>query len=475
MSGQMKLYFSREEPATQDDMIKKLQGYPCNNRNPSLLQGTKDFFKSIIFPEKADVAQFAGYCLGRAQDKTFDALYVNCKNYDFNSFGISKAKNNKNYVCSNCSQFVIAFKPKSCGGKIQYVFDENNSRLVHGSQSSDGTIDMNCVGQYIAKPSELIYCTEFTSSIFGSKRCNGLERRKLDAYFIEKNILNKNKIFISNTNVINQVCSTITQQYLQEHNVSLQLIHPLLESIFVSTGGKFTYKIDTKPETDELERIIIVLPYASSYINNEKYACKLLGLDGSHSKNVAMVKEDEEFKEGEDNSNAASETTIHQQQNNGKVKSMPIKELKVTYDKTKLLALTTYSPYGNLTPLAFSITMSEDIEEFKQLINFCNNESNQMNLNRPEMTVVTDRAQAIATTLEEVLDKALHFKCAQHLERNLKDKKWKDHLPLFHKARLATTIGKYNRAMAEMQTACEPMYKYLDEIPGWQRYQLINR
>lgn len=126
----------------------------------------------------------------------------------------------------------------------------------------------------------------------------------------------------------------------------------------------------------------------------------------------------------------------------------------------------------------YCLGYSENIEDLSYFFDFL--QEHGLPLNRPEMTILTDRGGAILNTVKVAFPLALHHLCPLHLKRNVQAKKaTPEIITHFWRIACATTQASCERKMQELRSMGakgEEIFKYLSQISGdWQRWKVDKR
>jgi hypothetical protein len=431
------------------------------------------------FKSSEDVITYVHAVYGRVLSKTMVSVSVNSKKMLYLIYlGFPKSNQNKIFVCQGCQGVVFLFRPftetiiQKDGIKKKeikfYKLDTTISKAEHHSVENNSILKVPCTcNTYTAPHRILLLDNDIGMQIIPNKGTTGIGSRNNDTKEIIKQLGKMTEPVEMTKDKVNKISSKLLANEYDEHLSSINFIEPMLLKLQQHCPS-FKYQIvRCGPNNFDMKRVIILLPYAVKYLDSD-YACKLIGLDGAHNKNVLMKKE-EESEHGRQQQPSGSTNDVNQKRN---------KSNKVMFVKTKLLAIATRTPANRLLLLAFSLTYSESAEEFTCLLNFCN--SNGLALDKEDITVVTDRAEAINSSIKTCMPNAYHALCLKHMERNLrdhnsglmKDDKW---IKKFKKIYFAETPEEYTIRMNSLMLENPTMHSYISSINNWQRWKLYER
>ena len=120
--------------------------------------------------------------------------------------------------------------------------------------------------------------------------------------------------------------------------------------------------------------------------------------------------------------------------------------------KTKLTCASTRTLNNEMFSIGYMISYTEKEEELSSFIEFLID--NGVNLNSPDIIVLSDRALAIKSALQLNAPVCLHMLCPLHLERNLNTHKFVSpaQKSLYWKARNAPNLGQFLSVMEQIKT-----------------------
>ena len=253
------------------------------------------------------------------------------------------------------------------------------------------------------------------------------------------------KISMSN---LKKVSATKNRASASAELEKMNLLEPMLELMKQDSGLK--YLLERKEGSDELKRLIVIPPYTEQF-SKSPYNVKLYGIDTAHVKDFKME------------NNLSEETN-----------SSDIGLQYVVFPNYKLAVISTRFPSNKLMILGFAFIHSENAEDIGTLLKFM--VDSDVLLDDETITIISDRSAAINRAVGDKAGKAYHAYCPLHIERNLKHKKWTDHVQLYRNARNATTDSDIISRMNKIQSVCPEMHRYLQEIGnGWQCYLMYER
>lgn len=414
--------------ATKASQLKFKEGLRsiCANTGADLHEKLKEFASSYEFATRKIARECWTLYYASIADKT---LYCNT----------TKEPKSDTYLRYSCSSrecpFYIVIKPSA---RNTFIIHEKHCVWKHevrgGQCLSSHKVSINSVMSN-DKAVQMI-----KKSIDGNGRKEKKSIKTVEAELLCNGYKNVTK------DVLKKISAAVNREVLQDHVMAVNMIEPMLELIKEDVPN-FEYEVERKPNSIELERILVMMPY-SKFVTNSEYNCKLYGVDTCHVRDLIM-------KDDDDITGTIAE---------------------YVFEQLKIALLSTRTPYNHILVLGFAIVYSESTADVKGLLSFL--KKNGVLINDASITILSDRSLAIAKALDEEAGDAYHALCPLHLERNLKHNGWSAHIHLYKFARRAETKIEFDHNMNKIKETCEPMYRYLTENVKegeWECYKLYQQ
>jgi hypothetical protein len=382
-----------------------------------------EFLSTVTFKDLEDARYGLRYILGKVFSCTLKndsegyprgshAVVLKCSNVYVKNFKDSHG-NDVEYSC-NCN-FKVSFAPSGEEGLKLFTKRINVDSLKH-YLTLENDYTSPCVSSFNA-----------TFSDFMKSKDKDLLKRTVDQYGNKQRIrlediidisLAARGIKISRDNA-KKASALINKAFLEAELEHMSDLEPLLE--IMQELYELKYRLEKDPITNNLIRLIVILPYTLEYSNSECNT-KLYGIDTAHIRDLPM----------KNDSNAGVEESK-----------------QVVFIGHKLAVISTRSPSNNLMILGFAVVYSESADDIGALLKFM--VDSNIKLNDPSITVISDRSAAIKRAIDDNVGLAYHAYCPLHIERNLKARHWAAHLNLYHAARRAENEHIFLVRMAKIE------------------------
>jgi hypothetical protein len=136
-----------------------------------------------------------------------------------------------------------------------------------------------------------------------------------------------------------------------------------------------------------------------------------------------------------------------------------------------LLILTTLDANEEILPLMWGFARSESKESWLDFLHgfreyFLDNldTTEKERADFEHLTIISDRAKGLVLAIAEVLPKAFHYHCTQHLAENVGNEFGKKIERTFRAACLAETRAKFKDFLDQIESLSAPARRYLDQI-----------
>jgi hypothetical protein len=257
----------------------------------------------------------------------------------------------------------------------------SKSYLIHGSK--DGDFNVECTGT-LHKISSVDLGTISELAPLASTGSVSIEELKIFA----------KRLGYETTDDVAKKSNNRLRLRLQTHLDGYAKIEVLFDQLCEVNPGTIAV-VERKPTTNVFKRLAFI-PHYTKLITNYMYP--VIGVDGAAMKPVSL----------------------------GRGRYL---------GKSVVSVISSRLPGNHIIVLAFCISESENSDDLQWLFRLLS--SNGIELDRSDMTIISDRGTAIVKAINDNFTNAIQHHCAKHLERNLKAHGFTKFLGLFWKCRNA--------------------------------------
>lgn len=366
--------------------------------------------------------------------------------------------------CNNCRTFIECVdKDNGCGFRIVcrrekrkgsiFTVDKKYTNLEHDGEDPETGEPFTCNSMYKPPAKEILKNPVFLSlksQAHGSVKSS----RETSTKSMQSAITAGTGLVEPTVNAIKKANAAMKYSS-QEHIESYNSLRPYCE-VAKALNADFMYNIE-KDGKDVFQRMAVLFPYSKAVL---KDSYNVVGIDAAHMKPTLLNK-----------------LTV-----NDRVK-LGLEDMDGSYgvmlQKSMLTFLTGRTLNNEMIVYGYMLGYSENADNLNYFFKFLID--NGLNVNRVDMTIMSDRALAYTTPIQEYFPNALHLLCPLHIKRNLVDNV-KGISPgvisQYWKIQQSKTLEDYCEAMDELEYMDngEQTKKYLSEIHGiWQLYRVIDR